>query len=219
MKVLSLTAILLLLMAKEIVLDIKPKENTINKIKPQWPWIGAAILVAAAIFTIGFAIGKFTDFEVPLLDGETATKSATRAGWFVLETSKFSIEYPKGWEVKINPKDEPAGAKIASDGAKVEFWLTNVRAYKFTKEQTNQQKGVRETKLNIDGRDAYIQKFIYKEGDIFVVTELTAAGEKPKVIFWINAADADFEKTASEVISTFQGKKVLEEENDKESNE
>ena len=206
-------------MAKEIVLDIKPKENTINKIKPQLPWIGAAILVAAAIFPIGFAIGQFTDFEVPLWDGETATKSATRAGWFVFETSKFSIEYPKGWEVKINPKDEPAGAKIASDGAKVEFWLTNVRAYKFTKEQTNQQKGVRETKLNIDGRDAYIQKFIYKEGDIFVVTELTAAGEKPKVIFWINAADADFEKTASEVISTFQGKKVLEEENDKESNE
>ena len=199
-------------MAKEIVLDIKPKENAINKIKPQLPWIGAAILIAAAIFTIGFAIGKFTEFEVPLFEGKTATKSATRKGWFVFETSKFSIEYPKGWEVKINPKEGPAGAKIASDGAKVEFWLTEVRAYKFTKEQTSQQKGAKETKSNIDGRDAYVQKFLYKEGGIFTVTELTASEEKPKVIFWTNAADAEFEKTASEIISTFKSKKILKTE-------
>ena len=199
-------------MAKEIVLDIKPKENAINKIKPQLPWIGAAILIAAAIFTIGFAIGKFTEFEVPLFEGKTATKSATRAGWFVFETSKFSIEYPKGWEIKINPKDGPAGAKIASDGAKVEFWLTGVRAYKFTKEQTSQQKGAKETKSNIDGRDAFAKRFIYKEGDIFAVTEIAASEEKPKVVFWTVAADESFEKTASEIISTFKGKKTLKKE-------
>ncbi|OGY25698.1 MAG: hypothetical protein A2Z24_00995 [Candidatus Woykebacteria bacterium RBG_16_44_10] len=199
-------------MAKEIVLDIKPKESAINKIKPQLPWIGAAVLIAAAIFTIGFAIGKLTDFEVPLFEGKTATKSATRAGWFVRQTSKFSLEYPSGWEVKINPKDAPAGAKIATDGAKVEFWITDVKAYKFTKEQTSQQKGVKETKLKIDGRSAYVKKFIYKEGDIFAVTELTASEKKPKVIFWAHAADADFEKTASEIISTFKGKKILKTE-------
>lgn len=203
-------------MAKEIVLDIKPQETIINKIKPHLPWIGAAILITAVIFTIGFALGKFTEFEIPLFEEKTATKSATRTGWFVFETKNFSIEYPKNWEVKKNPEDEPVGAKVSSDGARVEFWITNVRAYKFTNEQIGEQKEAKETKLNIDEREASVKRFIYKDGDIFAVTQLIASEKKPEVIFWVTATDIDFEKAANEIISTFKGKKILEEINKKE---
>ncbi|OGY25201.1 MAG: hypothetical protein A2Z11_01825 [Candidatus Woykebacteria bacterium RBG_16_43_9] len=193
-------------MAKEIVIDIKQKEN---KFKTYAPWIATAVLVAAAFFIIGFGIGKYTQVELPLFSEETATKSATRKNWFVFETKNFSIEYPKNWEVKKNSKDKPAGGKVLGSGGKVEFWFDTIRAYKFSKEQTKKQSKTTTTKLEIDGRKADVTTYPYKGGDFFIVIEVPKVKKKPKVTFWLNVADSEFKKTVMEIVSTFKTNSVI----------
>ena len=61
-------------MVKEVILDIKQKEN---KIKKYLPWVGIAVLIAGAFFIIGYGIGNKTDVELPLFQEETPTKSTT----------------------------------------------------------------------------------------------------------------------------------------------
>ncbi|MDP2720642.1 MAG: hypothetical protein Q8O75_01750 [bacterium] len=195
-------------MPKEIVLDLKPKEN---KFKTYFPFVAAIIFLALVFFASGFAIGKYTEFEVPLFGAkEEATKSTTRKGWFVSETASYLFEYPKNWEVRKNKKDGPTGAKIEGAGGHVQFWITNVREYKFSKEQSDKQKRVTESKLAIDGRQAQVTQYLYKNGDFFIVVRLPAAIGKPKVIFWAIAANAEFKKTVMEIVTTFKGKKAVE---------
>ena len=188
-------------MPKEVILDIKQKEN---KIKKYLPWVAIATLIAGAFFIIGFGIGNKTDFELPLFQEETPTKSATRKNWYVHETKNFSIEYPKGWEVKNNAKDEPTGAKVLGSGGKVEFWFVEEKVYKFTQDQKKKQEKSTTTKLEIDGRSATITEYPFKEGDIFIVAEVPKTEKKKEVIFWINASNKEFRKTAVEIMSTFQ---------------
>ena len=195
-------------MPKEIVLDLKPKEN---KFKTYFPFVAAIVLLALGFFVGGFALGKYTEFEVPILGTkEEATKSATRKGWVVSETANYLFEYPKDWEVRKNEKGQPTGAKIEGAGGHIQFWLTNVREYKFSKEQTAKQKKATESKLAIDGRQAQVTEYAYKSGDFFIVVRLPAAIGKPKVIFWVVAANAEFKKTVMEIVTTFKGKKAVE---------
>jgi hypothetical protein len=187
--------------AKEIILDIKQPEN---KVKVYLPWIIAATLLAAAIFLIGFGVGKYTEFELPLFQRDTATKSAERKGWYVFETKDFSFEYPKNWEVESNPKDEPTGGKVLGPGATVEFWLDTERAHKFTEKQKAKQKTSTQTKFEIDGRKADVTEYPYKGGDFFIVIQVAENAKRPKVVFWINASDLEFKKTVMEIVSTFE---------------
>ncbi|MEX0621572.1 MAG: hypothetical protein WD187_01060 [Candidatus Woykebacteria bacterium] len=188
-------------MAKEIVIDIKPTEN---KLKAYLPLIIAAVSVAGLFFLVGFAIGNYTSFELPLFQEKEATKSATRKGWFVYESSKFTIEYPKGWKVGQNPKDGPAGAEILGPGARVEFWQDTPRAYKFTSEQKKKQRKTNSSKLGIDGREAQVTEYPYKDGDSFIVITLPEEKNKLKVIFWVNVANNEHKKLALEIVSTYK---------------
>lgn len=188
-------------MPKEVILDIKQKEN---KIKKYLPWVGIAMLIAGAFFIIGYGIGNKTDFELPLFQEETPTKSATRKNWYVHETRNFSIEYPKDWEVKNNAKDEPVGGMVLGSGGKVEFWFREEKVYKFTQAQKKKQEKSVATKLEIDGRTTTLVEYPFKEGDIFIVAEVPRTEKKPEVIFWINASNKDFQKTAIEIMSTFK---------------
>jgi hypothetical protein len=194
---------------QEIVLDIKPKEN---KLKTYAPWAIAAVLVALAPFLIGFAIGKYTELDVPFTSKETATKSATRKGWYVFETKGFSIEYPKGWEVEKNSSDEPLGAKVETDGGRAQFWFTEEREYRFSDDQKKKQKGEKESSLNVDQRTATVTEYLYKDGDRFIVIETPASPKKTKVIFWIVAANTEYKEFLLEIVSTFKSTKKIEEE-------
>ncbi len=188
-------------MPKEVVLDIKQGEN---KIKKYLPWVVIATFVAAAFFIIGYGIGNKTDFELPLFQEETPTKSATRKNWYVYETKNFSIEYPRDWEVENNPKEEPNGVKILGGGGKVEFWFTKERVFKFTADQKKKQDKSVTTKVEIDGRSTTITEYPFKKGDIFIVADVPKTDKKPEVIFWINVADKSYKKTAVEIMSTFK---------------
>lgn len=188
-------------MPKEVILDIKQKEN---KIKKYLPWVGIAVLIAGAFFIIGYGIGNKTDFELPLFQEETPTKSATRKNWYIHETRNFSIEYPKDWEVKNNAKDEPVGGTVLGSGGKVEFWFMEEKVYKFTQAQKKKQEKPTSSKLEIDGRNTTLVEYPFKEGDIFIVAQIPKSEKKPKVIFWINASNKDFRKTAIEIMSTFK---------------
>ena len=189
------------MVGKEIVIDIKPKEN---KLKIYLPFLAVAVLLAGLFFIIGFGLGKHTEIELPLLSEETATKSATRKGWFVYETKGFSIEYPKHWEVKLNSKEEPEGGKVLGGGGKIEFWSGTIKVYKFTKEQKSKQSGTQSIKLTIDGRKSAVTEYSYKKGDFFIVVEVPEKEKKPKVLFWIIAANKEYKKIVMEIISTFK---------------
>lgn len=199
-------------MPKEIVLDLKPKEN-------KWRSYAPLVLVVAGatflIFTLGFAAGKFTQFPVPLIGSKNeATPSATRKDWFVYEAAKFSIEYPKGWKARKNLQDEPEGVTVETDGGRVQVWITPVREYRFSKEQKDKQEDVKERKLSVDGREAAVKEFSYKDGDFFIVVEIPSGEDKPKVITWIGAANSEFKTAALETIKTLKTKKAPEEKSD-----
>ncbi|HEX7456368.1 MAG TPA: hypothetical protein VF303_02790 [Candidatus Nanoarchaeia archaeon] len=202
-------------MAKEIILDIKPKES---KLKKYLPIVTVAVVVTCILFAAGYGLGRYTEFEVPLFGEKGATKSATRKGWCVFETRDFSIEYPKNWEVSKNSDTEPIGAKVEGDGARVQFWLTDVREYRFSKEQREKQTKVRKTKLDVDGREADVTSYSYKDGDFFIVVEAASSEKRPKEIFWLLASDTKFKETSMEIVSTFVSKSSVQ-KTDKTSNE
>lgn len=188
-------------MVKEVILDIKQNENVLKK---YLPWVVIAFLIAGASFIIGYGIGNKTEFELPLFQEETPTKSATRKNWYVHETKNFSIEYPKDWEVTNNTKDEPTGATVLGSGGKVEFWFIEEKVYKFTEEQKKKQKKPTSSKIKIDDRNTTLIEYSFKEGDTFIVVEVPKTEKKPKVIFWMNVSNNNFRKTAVEIISTFK---------------
>ena len=194
-------------MAQEVVLDIKPKEN---KLKVYAPPIIIAVLLASVLFLIGFAVGKYTEFELPLTSRETATKSATRKGWFVYETKNFSLEYPKSWKVKKNSIDEPIGAKVETDGGRVQLWFMQEREYRFSERQKKAQKSKKESDLKVDGRTAAVIEYLHKDGDYFIVIEVPASKEKPEVIFWVVAANTEYKDFLMEIASTFVSKSVAQ---------
>jgi hypothetical protein len=194
--------------AEEVVIDIKQKENKFRKYAP---WIAGAVLITSVLFAAGFALGKYTEIELPFSRGEVATKSATRAGWYVYETSNFSLEYPKDWEVKNNPEGESIGAKVETDGGRVEFWFESEREYRFSDKQKEQQKNTKESTLDVDERTATSIEYIYKEGDRFVVIQAPEAADKSKVIFWINASNKEYKDLLVEIVTTFRSKKIIEE--------
>ena len=195
-------------MAQEIVLDIKPKKN---KLKVYAPPVIIAVLLASVLFLIGFAVGKYTEFELPLTSKETATKSATRKGWFVYETKNFSLEYPKSWKVKKNSADEPIGAKVETDGGRVQFWFTKERVYRFSAGQKKTHKSKTKSNLKVDGRTAAVIEYLHKDGDYFIVIEAPASKEKPEVTFWVVAANTEYKDFLMEIASTFLSKSVVEE--------
>ena len=188
-------------MVKEVILDIKQNNSILKK---YLPWVAIAGLIAGAFFIIGYGIGNKTEFELPLFQEETPTKSATKKNWYVHETKNFSIEYPRDWEVKNNAKDEPTGAKVLGSGGKVEFWFMEERVYKFTPDQKEKQEKSTNSKIKIDGRNTTLVEYPFKEGGIFMVAQLPKTDKKPKVIFWINASNKNFRNTAVEIISTYK---------------
>ena len=78
------------------------------------------------------------------------------------------------------------------------------KVYKFTEEQKKKQEKSVATKLEIDGRNTTLVEYPFKEGDSFIVAQIPKTEKKPKVIFWINASNKDFRKTAIEIMLTFK---------------
>ena len=191
-------------MPKEIILDIKPKEN---KIKVYLPWIIASCALAAIFFASGYGVGRYTDASLPFFKKTGATESATRKGWYVYEDAKFSFEYPKGWEVKTDSGEEK-GTKVTGDGGEIRFWLDTIRPFKFTLEQTKNQEKSKVTNLKIDGRSAEVTEYPYKDGSSFTVIEVPKTEKKEKVAFWLNAAGNSFKKILFEILSTFKTNSV-----------
>jgi len=192
-------------MAEEIILDLKPKENKIKNIIP----ILIIIIIAFIFFAGGFALGKYTKFEIIPPKKEDVTASATKKNWNTFKASTYTFEYPKNWQVKKNSKKDPPGAKIEGDGAKVEFWFTNIREYRFSNEQKEKQKEVQETTINIDKQTAYVTIYSFQKGDYFIVVELPKNEDKPKVVFWAIAANNKFKQTALGIITSFETKKKV----------
>jgi len=189
-------------MDKGNIVDIKLKENKFRKYITH---ILVFVILAAIPFGAAFAVGKYTKLEI-FKKAPPANASPTRPDWFVFEANQFTIEYPKFWEVKENPKNGPSGAKITGEGATVEFWLKETRAYKFTAEQLGKQNAPKDSVMKIDNRDAKVKDFPYKDGNSFIVVEVAATEKLPKVTFWINAANEQFKKTALEIASSYKTK-------------
>lgn len=188
---------------KETVIDIKPSENKIKK------YFLPAVLLLALILTpllIGFGLGKYTNLSDFFKKEENGNKSASREGWYIFETSKYSFEYPKGWEIKENPDGDQTGATITGEGGRVEFWFDTDRSYKFTEKQKKEQKDTKTSSMKVDGRSTKLEEFDFKSGDFFLITEVATDGKKPKITIWANAANPGFKQNVSDIITTIKTK-------------
>lgn len=159
-------------------------------------------------FSSGYGIGRYTQASLPFFKKPSATESATRKGWYVYETAKFSFEYPKGWEVKKGSKDSEEEVTVTGDGGEIAIWFDTVRPFKFTATQTKNQKESEVSTLKIDERNAEVTEYPYKDGSSFTVIEVAESEKKKKIIFWLNTARDSFKKTLFEILSTFKTNSV-----------
>ena len=188
---------------REIALNAEPQEDKLKK--PVLALI-FVIVVASVAIAAGFIFGKSNQAEKFLSSGNVSTKSAAPAGWQLLDEKGFSIAYPKAWEAKENSAGEPPGAKIKSEGGKVELWLRLEQPYLFSEEQKGKQTGKKEEKIKVDGREGTITEFTYDTGGYYMIIEVAATLIQPKVTFWTNAGNDDYKKTVLDIIGSFQSK-------------
>lgn len=189
-------------MPKKIILDLNKEEG---KFKSYLPFIIGLVLLTIVVFAFGYWFGIFGEGKGVFPKEKIATESSTRQSWFVLEISKFSIEYPESWRAEA-ASPENAADKISNESGQIEIWLEKPFDLRFSKEQTKQQKDKKESVVKIDGRDSSLTEYVYKSGEFFLVVEVPQVGKKKKVTFWVAANDEETKVQAIEIIKTYKGK-------------
>jgi len=187
---------------KKIILDLHKEES---KFKPHLPFIIGLVLLTIVVFAFGYWFGILGEGKGFFPKEKVATESSTRQNWFVLEVSKFSIEYPESWKAEATSSENTAD-KISNESGQIEIWLEKPFDPRFSKEQTKQQKDKKESVVEIDGRDSSQTEYVYINGEVFLIVEVPQVGKKKKVTFWVAANDEETKVQAIEIIKTYKGK-------------